>query len=228
MTDVRLLCGVPCRRGLRKARVIDGPVELRPPTTYGEVLIQKPKVVYFPGVSTAQADTVIVGQNSDAFQFTRLFRWKSMGIHEKSHKLGFRNMQDLCTSAHRFRPCQHEVDTKKHKAWIDGRLWDVQSSTMRENTILNKRLLSKWPPQRQGNYEAPELERVFGIDDTTEKRLWFYVTANPAARWLQLFDLYHLCTNGALWRLLRGPETCLGCAVDNAGLACFRHTLVLL
>ncbi|KAL8912042.1 MAG: hypothetical protein Q9171_002895 [Xanthocarpia ochracea] len=227
-TDVRLLCGVPCRRGLRKARVIDGPVELRPRTTYGEVLMQKPKLVYFPGVSTAQADTVIVGQNSDAFQFTRLFRWKSNGTHENSHKLGFRNMQELCTSAHRFRPCQHEVDTKRHAAWIDERLRDVQGSTMRENNISNKTLLSMWPRQSQGTYEVQELERVFGIDDTTEKRLWFYVTANPAARWLQLFDLCGLCTGGALWPLLRGPETCLGCAVDNAGLACFKNTLVLL
>ncbi len=224
-TDFRLLSGVPCRRGLRKARIIDGPVELRPPTTSGEVLIQEPQVVYFPGVSTAQADTVIVGQSSDAFQFTRLFRWKSIGIHEKSRKLGFRNMQELCTSAHRFRPCEHEADTKRHAAWIDERLGDVQSP---ENTILNKRLLSKLRHKRQGDGEAQEFERVFGIDDTTEKRLWFYVTANPAARWLQLFDLCHYCTNGALWPLLRGPETCLGCTVDNAGLACFRNTLVLL
>lgn len=227
VTTVRVLRGVPSRRNRRKARIIDGPTEIQMSFSIGETLIKEPQVVYFPGVSTAQADRISVGQSSDAFQFTRTFKWKSMGVSEKTHKLGFREMQELCTKANSLRPCQHEDDTQRYATWIDDRLGLVQSLAMRQRSIPTQ-LSIKWPRLSHRQYETEGEERVFGTDNTQHKHLWFHVTNDPAARWLQLDDLYNSCAAGEFWTFVRGPETCLKCATENAGLSSFARTLVLL
>ena len=227
VTTVRVLRGVPSRRNRRKARIIDGPTEIQMSFTNGETLIKNPQVVYFPGVSTAQADKVSVGQNSDAFQFTRTFKWKSLGVSEKTHKLGFREMQELCTKANSLRPCEHEYYSQKYRSWIDERLGLVQSLRRRQESSPTQ-LSLKWPRLNGENFDAHGAERVFGNDDAKEKHLYFYVTNNPAARWLQLDDLYNSSAKGEFWVFVRRPGTCLKCATENVGLSSFARTLVLL
>ena len=226
VTAVRVLQGVPCRGGRRKARIVDGPTEVQMSSTQGEIVMEKPPAAYFPGVSTAQMDRVSVGQISDAFQFSRIFKWKSFGVSEKTHKLGFRAMQEACTKGYSLRPCEHEDYTPDFMTWIDHRVGHLQSSNSGKIGISTE-LSMKWPRSKNGQYDKDGAERVFGNDHQLTKHLWFYVTDNPAARWLQLDDLYNSCDN-LYWYFVRGPQTCLKCATENSGLNNFAPTLVLL
>ncbi|KAG7009641.1 hypothetical protein G7Y79_00002g007560 [Physcia stellaris] len=112
ISTMRVLCGVPSRRGLRRARITDGPIDLYTmETTFGQTLSEKPEIVFYPGVSTAKRGSVLIGHHSDAFSVTQWFDWDSIDRDEKSkknrrttkkHKYGFRFMQEICVQAEPF------------------------------------------------------------------------------------------------------------------------------
>ena len=84
VSTMRVLHGIPSRRGLRRTRIIDGPTEFEMSFTKGETLSRDPQISYFPGISTAEKGLTLVRHFSDAFQVTQTFDWKSMGIAEKN------------------------------------------------------------------------------------------------------------------------------------------------
>jgi len=179
----------------------------------------------------------MVGNISDAFQVTQVFNWKSIGETEteKSHKLGFREMQDLAVGARMLKPCNcgNESDPPDTSAWIDERLQlSKVSKVWTGPETMAPSYTSEWPKTNDGKYELPE--RVFKILETISgevvpnKRLWFYVTDNPAARWLQLDDLLNSCEERKCSIYIRGRHTCLKCAFDNTPPDALQHQLGLL
>ena len=230
--SLRVVCGVPARRGLRRNRIIDGPTELRISFTNGESLSQKPQVIFFPGVSTAQKGIVMIGHHSDAFQVTQTFDWRSMGQHERMHKLGFREVQEMCAKARILDPCEHDSDCESFQKWLD--------KNALHNHLNPKDATDAGLPLGKPFYEfrwagdarnlGASSERVFinfsldnegKISNTKDPRyqnpnVWyFYVTDNPAARLLQLDDLCNSHEEGLFTIFIRSHKTCLRCATDR-------------
>ncbi len=216
--SMRVVCGVPSRRGFRRTRIIDGPTGLYMSDTIGEALANSPQVLFSPGVSTAQKGPVLVGHHSDAFQVTQTFNWKSLGKHDKTHRLGFREMQEMCVKAGILDQCDHDDDVKQFETWLDKRTYynnllgmDTRTQRVRRAGIPYYEL--RWPADEHSPIDSSiKSERVFvgqsvmSLDDTREpafvadvyryrgNNIWsFYVMENPAARWLQLRDLCDSC-----------------------------------
>ena len=227
---IRLARGVPSRRGLRKARIIDGPSELRMSHTLGETLMKEPQVVFFPGVSTAQKGIVQVGNHSDAFKVTQTFNWKSQGKSDKKHKLGFREMQELCMKADVLHSCKYVDDVQDWEGWITCRIHDHPNNKSPAVRIkygypsIATFYEPRWPELSDLRKDAPEL--VFETSnsrralkrpgatftDRRSSRLWyFHVSTNLAAWWLQLDDM-NSCSDRVFELFIRGPDTCRKCA----------------
>ena len=73
INTLRVMCGVPTRRGFRRARIIDGPTGTRMSFTTGKVINKDPGISFPPGVSSAKRGLILVGYHSDAFQVTQTF-----------------------------------------------------------------------------------------------------------------------------------------------------------
>lgn len=225
----RVLQGVPSRRGIRKTRIIDGPTDSRLPITTGKILDKDHEIMYFPGVGTAQRGPVLVGsQSGDAFSVVQVFSWKFFGRDEKKFKLGFREMHDERLCFDRVRACScltKETDSL-------GRMNDkIYFDAAREHVLDGvpfSYFEGKWrPDEKQKNISE---ERVFvgrfAHGDRTEalvplprpsapNDVWFfYVTQNPAARWLQLNDLYERAGGPSTSLILRGNDCCVSCALN--------------
>ena len=252
INTIRIECGVPARHGLRKTRIIDGPTDVSMSSiTNAKTLSKDPQICYFPGVSTAEKGVTLVGQHSDAFQITQTFEWKSINKVHQKHKLGFRNMQELCSQADRFYPCTHEDNLQSFHEWIDKRTNDLHGGELRPTsvTVSGGSCLffeGRWPKDdaarsssmervlvgmRSTNYPlgAPieALSAAMGSAISTD--IWFfYVSKNPAARWLQLYDLITSCEGGAFSLVIRSRDTCVECAANDALSGKKKPVLVLL
>ena len=251
---MRVMCGVPTRRSLRKTRIIDGPTQIRMSFTTGETLRKDPHITYFPGVGSATKGQVLVGHHADAFQVTQTFNWKSMNKTDKQHKLGFREMQELCVRAERLAPCQHpsgdENDPVGVISWID-RLNDgpCNGDTALLKTpidgLANFSYETKWPKDEKSRNDStervvirhdtavpkklPKLSIHHSPDSPPSTDVWyFYVSENPDARWLQLDDFYNSTDESAFSLVIRGRNTCVVCAVNNQMERRIKPALVLL
>ena len=225
VSTMRVLHGVPSRRGLRRTRIIDGPTELQMSFSKGETLSRDPQITYFPGVSTAKKGLILVGHYSDAFQITQTFDWKSRGIADKKHKLGFRELQVLCCRFDRLPPCQHNLAQIEFPSWID-----VPAQREKFQDSVGIRYVSKWPQEsaakskNEDNSQSTSAERVVAqyqfpirqIDEPYHEIWYFHVSDNPAARWLQLDDICNSCeVEEFSFLAMRGKETCLDCAMRS-------------
>ena len=157
--EIRVLQGVPARKGLRRSRIIDGPTNFIRSST-GQTICNKPQVVYFPGVSTSRRGEVLVGHQSDAFSVTQSFEWKLEGatfpfafeeddLSRRKHKMGFRTMLELCTDAARFPPCECDSNVREPAQYIESLFHPPSENRagLVEGHILN--LKWKWPnPER--------------------------------------------------------------------------------
>ena len=50
----RVTCGVPSRRGVRRARIINGPTDMELLLTFSEVVPRQPLIIFSPSVSTGK------------------------------------------------------------------------------------------------------------------------------------------------------------------------------
>ena len=279
--SIRLLQGVPSRKGVRRARIIDGPTTLIR-LSKGQTLWNKPEVVYFPGVSTARRGDVLVGQQSDAFEVTQSFVWNSAGdehtaLTARKRKLGFRTMLELCAGADRLPHCNCDRKDLDFSTWLERyALWDSthkHHEWERPVSYLSSKncefaIFSPWPKAQ--SLPSQLQERVFHrimanrfkcvnggshahapiqlesrgdmiagrnpdpsvkrneLEIPLEAHKWFfYVSDNPAARWLQLDDLYHSCQDD-FRILIRTKDTCIECAVKSELVEHLKQSLVLL
>ncbi|KAL8789352.1 MAG: hypothetical protein Q9195_006879 [Heterodermia aff. obscurata] len=151
--DIRLLQGVPARKGLRRSRIIDGPTDLIPLST-AERLRTQPLVVYFPGVSTFERREVLVGHQSDAFSVIQSFEWKPGppaippaiepdGSSKRKLKMGFRTMLELCADAGRFPPCGCDSNVLEPAQYLDS-LFKTPVDSVSLRTNHNSNIIFKW------------------------------------------------------------------------------------
>ena len=233
--SMRVIRGVPSRSGIRKMRIIDGPTGLPKFPIKSVFLDIWKRIHYFPGVSTAKKLRPQIGQYFDAFQITQNFNWKYMNGADQIHKLGFREMVELCIKAARLPACRCDTDNSRFKIWMsefcendEGSTFPFQSTAHRESRYL---FALHWPSKTANVAFSPERVfvagpdlkpisyyfRTFRGDRITDPQglsnVWvFYTSDNPAARWLQLDDMCNSCEDDAFEVIMRDSRTCLECA----------------
>ena len=216
LNTLRVLRGVPSRRGLRRTRIIDGLQGAILPLTS---IYSPPCLSLVRGSSTAEKDVCLVGHQSDAFQVTQ--RFVLHYVPRAKYGLGFREMAEWSFRSGRLPACHCNEHKPKN-------LSDVNLS------IIDELLKDKDSLVRHSRIDPPEgipsitMERVFSTKNGS--RLFVYVSDNPAARWIQLQCLYDdrkQARNKANHVVLRGKNTCIECAVRN-GVLLPKGTLILL
>ena len=243
MNTIRVKCGVPSRRGVRRARIMDGysgtPMSLATAT----LISKDPDICFFPGVSSAKRGPALVGFHADAFTATQSFDWKSIDQHEKKHLLGFREMQEQCLQADLLSPCQHGLVDTDAIDWIDDQTsffhMKPRISTTpyepKKSTGESPCFESFWPQDLPSR--AASTERVFIKESSTsdlryadllKNTTWyFHVSSSPAARWLQLHDMYTCSAEDDYQLVIRSSRTCLDCATHKFAIISKRGLMLL-
>ena len=239
---IRVVCGVPTRRGVRARRVIDGYTGTRVSRTLATSINTDPEIKFFPGVSTAKRRSILVGHQFDAFTAIQIFEWKSMGQEQRRHLLGYRQMQQLRQRATVLCGCQHDTTESHAIEWIDDRTYKPQESpSLSDEKERDPCYVALWPKD-DATYAASH-ERIFtdrrlktdstdlkdeAAPNVGEPSTWFFhVSSSPAARWLQLDDLWNFCAKDNYEVVVRSRNNCLECTVLKRS-ASFAQTLVLL
>ena len=186
---LRVTRGVPSRRGHRRTRIIDGPRRACPPAINRCHLLL--------GASTVEKGAILVGHHSDAFQVTQQFTCRNEA--SAPYRYGFREMAEWSIRCLRFPPylyvsCKGKDPTETKLETID--------KIVREGLMLR---------------EYSQGPNIFSSMDC--KKNFYYVSSNPAARWLQLGILCHLKD----WHIvLADPNACVDCTIRRSD--CFRQT----
>ena len=240
--SIRVMRGVPARRGVRKMRIIDGPSEQRlsSQVTVAKLRVTKSlEITYFPGLSTASKGVSLVGQRDDAFQVTQNFEWCSLDGGKQTYRLGVREMQNSCLKARRLLPCHCTHTGRNFERWSESRAFgraphnfDQPNGGVRDADL--EVYEDCWPDgdaTRASNRERVFVGRSFveienNIHPPPKDAWFFYVTENPAARWLQLEHMTSYAFNDALH--IRGRDTCFDCACKIRTLAWHNPLMVLL
>ncbi|CAD6593294.1 MAG: hypothetical protein ASARMPREDX12_007020 [Alectoria sarmentosa] len=228
INTLRVLRGVPTRQGFRRSRIIDGPHCFRKPRNLHPLTIKKLLPHLVPEVSKATRDAIFVGRRSDAFQVTQNFTCDA-----RTCGFGFREMTEWVIRSRALRPCKcskfkHGLSTLASK--------HITSSTHKVSAIDNlidmkTDILERAKPLTTNEpLQCSDSERVFVSKDLL--RVFFYVSENPAARWLQLAILYWNLRHVERSRrdyhvVLGGPDTCVDCAVRNSA-SVISKTVILL
>ena len=202
---LRVLRGVPSRRGSRGTRVIDGPQGARISDTWPSFLGVETDGWLAQWISTAEKGTILVGHHSDAFQVTQQFTCR----HEEgtaTYGYGFRQMAEWSVRSSRLPPCQCYKSTGGHPSEV--RI-DAIDKLLEENEDLVQ------IPKPTSN---PKLERAWASKD--RKKHFFYVSDTLAARALQLSALNEQIYNSfeSFYIAIGGQNTCIDCAIRNAEL----------
>lgn len=179
---LRVLRGVPSRRGFRANRIIDGPQRAVPL----QDCYRRNGVPLIPGVATAERGVILVGHHSDAFQVTQQFTSKTDPTITCGY--GLRKMMGLALISKRLPPCQ--CDNPKRRIW-NSKSGHVTSSARNVSvidSILKKESISfRSQGLNEDHPQHSDLEKGFSSEDC--KRRFIYVSDNPAARWVQFLHL---------------------------------------
>ena len=230
---MRVLRGVPSRKGFRRARIIDGPSAISLSSNMPQTIHYRSPISYYPGVSSAKRGDVLIGHQSDAFSITQVFEWHSMDSKAKAnestahdvnkHKLGFRAMQELCSAAGKLAACDCEEKAQDPERWLDDRTFESCDglNVWRESKECDMGTdgFVNYPqcPEAE-SVRSESRERVIVRQSATSEASWvIYVSDSPAARWLLLDDMID-AYGGATSVLVsvRGKDTCLKCAVEHS------------
>ena len=207
-STIRVMRGVPSRRGVRRARIIDGPTDM---TISLGVVHENPRIIISPDVSTGKRGITMVGHHSDAFQITQIFT--SMPENktvQEIQKFGFRKMQELCEKAKHFPSCEcapissdvvKQLDAYHEKGRFKNEFlfYPMPLLSWSHSSFPSVRLIAR-EPIRDGLAGEP-------------RDYFFYVSDNAAARWLQLNAMSAEPEDGHSIVIMRGFDTCLDCAM---------------
>lgn len=187
---VRVVSGVPSRHGLRRSRIIDGPIEVQSKLATVGSHIGKTDIYYISGISSARGGRMLVGHHSDAFQVTQPLLWTSFQNEQCSRRLAFRKRMKQCandTFKLKACGCAKTDEPKEIIAWLDERLmlsYDERTHSCTEPDCQH--YISKLPSLKSGpSRELPE--RVFKVSQHHKNgELLYYYTASDdaSARWL--------------------------------------------
>ena len=233
---LRVLYGVPSRRGVTKRRILNGPT-----VTWANMsgiesrqLAQSPHVVtLFPGELQVTDGRLLVGHEGwasiSAIQ-TFIIQHPSPDHPGGRLQLGLQEMHELCTRFHLLPPCQCAEATLT-LASMAGKSTDIAlppKSEHEPSTTLSFLWERKWPQDAglaadsnthvvavvaRANHPLKHTPPPYGID------IWFFTRAETApARWAQLMGL---CdpnfkqdgASDAYGHYRKDPECCLACAV---------------
>ena len=227
-TTFRVMHGVPTRDGLRRSRIIDGPNMGRPASVKRLTLNKNPRIYLCPGISTAKRGAVSIGHSSDAFQVTLAFEWTSEVLGKKKYRMGFREMQDSCNVVVRkLSPCHCDSIDSDFVDWVGERsLYNLHGVKTFGPSDENFFWEIKYP--EIASEETSRLERIYTknsripgsrnkswseVTSAYQPTTWIYhVSNNPAARWLQLDDIWKSYDEHELDTVLRGHDTCFKCS----------------
>lgn len=221
---LRVLRGVPSRRGFRRTRIIDGPQKILMPRALRSLSNSSLRVYFPPGVSRAKKGFTHVGHLADAFQVTQQFTYHP--LHgSPTYTYGFRQMTEWSVRSSRLSPCQCDKPqseyftlTPEHTASSASKIALIDKLLELKDSPVDRATL---PDATNDPSQFSDLERVFATKD--RKRYFVYVSDNPAARWLQLDTLYQYCEDpedraADYYVALGGQNTCPECAVRNSEL----------
>ena len=186
---IRVMGGVPSRRGVRRARIIDGPTDMDPNPS---------EIPYNRGMSSGERGIIMVGHHSDAFQITQIFTWTpALSKAPVIRKFGFREMQELCNKTEQLPSCECAPISSDIVEQIDA--------------CIEKRPFWKtWVSVSERVIGRRHLEGDRKVFDNT---YLVYVSDSAAARWLQLDDMHSASQEGISRVLMRGFDTCIECAM---------------
>ena len=216
---LRVLRGVPSRRGSHRARIIDGPQGVIASTQIWSRSDETLSVHLVEGVSTAKKGVILVGHYSDAFQITQ----QLICHNERNlrYRFGFREMAECSIRCSRLPPCQCHKSEGKDSSEANLMIIDER---LAEKDALVRRI---HPKERASGSADSGSVRVF--DSEGWEICFVYVSENPVARWLQLQALHQSIDRlpNKCHIAVRGHNTCVDCAIRNSGFL-RRDTFVLL
>ena len=242
VNSLRVLFGVPSRRGLRRQRIIDGPIDSYMSDTTARLLMSSPRVSCFPGISSARKGSIMIGHHSDAFQVVQTFNWRSEDRSEKVHNIGFRGMLEMRVKAKVLDACKHgDGDSEWFRALLDQGMneksqregglaassfyemkWSDAKGRRNDRTIASEAVFTRqYKTHQDANVHTGAWRSLFCI-------WFFFVSDNCTARWLQLNAFCQKSNVKQLLLAMRGKETCLKCAVNDQALTDLEDALVLL
>lgn len=209
---LRVLRGVPSRRGIRKTRIIDGPQETSLTKHFRSFGDEDVDYFVAKRTSMAQKGVILVGHHDDAFEVTQQFTL----YHERTytHRLGFREMAQLSIRSSRLPPCHCP---KSHNNLSQVKVDAIDKLLREKDGVMQRISLTENDDEFSDPLSRPEVRGNHFV----------YVSDNPAARWLQLQLLYSdLDRKGSHNRNimsgyyigLRGQNTCVHCAIRNSEL----------
>ena len=191
---LRVVRGVPSRRGFHRTRIIDGPRKACPSVTARSCLVA--------GVSTAEKGAILVGHHSDAFQVAQQFTCGNELL-----RYGFREMAEWSILSRRLTSCHHH--SCKSKQPTETKLEAIDK--MLEGQYDYGTDQPPTSPSGDGP-DFPPLDFVRYFEPPGHRSVIIDVSGNPAARWLQLGAF---CSIEDGFVVLAGPDTCFNCTVRN-------------
>ena len=221
---IRVMAGVPSRRGVRRARIIDGPTDMELLLTFSEAIHRQPQIIFSPGVRTGKRGITMIGHHSDAFQITQIFTWTpEPTTMQQTHKFGFRKMQELCNKTERLPSCECAPISSDFVKQLDASTGDIDVASLNPSLFDKEGFynlsLRSWP--RSDSPLERFIVRLCLENDSVKspKAFFFYVSDSAAARWLQLHDMHAESQEGNFNRvIMRGFGTCFNCAMACRGL----------
>ena len=218
---LRVVHGVPSRRGLRRTRIIDGPQSLLD-VNLPSISTSGGRPLLVRGTSTAKRGVTLIGHHSDAFQVTQSFTCHHM--LGQTCRYGFRKMLGWSIRSARLPSCQCDKPKRELSDLTSKQLDATASKLSSIDNLVDANDVQHIVARPQSSLESlqsADLERVFEVKGNP--RPVFYVSDNPAARWLQLevlcndieFGVPQYETNLSKV-VLGGPNTCVECVVRNS------------
>ncbi|KAL4961976.1 uncharacterized protein BDV14DRAFT_210818 [Aspergillus stella-maris] len=234
---LQIRLGVPCRKGERKSRIVDGPTNV--PVAYGEVLDESQglPIIFWPGLCSGRLSATVVGHyGHDAFSVVQVYEWIAGGVGRSRDglqttkwRLAFRDKQDMCLGFHFLHGCHCDEDTGSgeegelvDKMLLTGRFNIEPQPSLSQSCPRSPRIELRYPNTLEAPVANSTPERVFtaeirtqGSSQTPEQDpIWFfYVTNNVAARWLALDGLDQLNGREAVFAgVVRARTCCIQCA----------------
>ena len=227
---VRVLSGVPSRRGVTKRRILNGPTAKWANMSGIEIrhLAQSPRLVtLFPGELRVANGPLLVGHEGQAsISATQIFTIQHPSQDRPGGKLqlGLQQMHELCTKFCRLPPCQC-TEVTLNLASIAGKSTDISLSEGKYGSPLVLSFLweRKWP-EKASLADSNTQVVVARAKTSPEKHpngidIWFFTRARtPPSRWAQLMGLCRPDFKrdnpfGAYRHYRKDSECCLPCAV---------------
>ena len=206
--NIRVMPGVPSRRGVRVARLIDGPTDRDLLPASSKVIKTFGGITFSSGVCTGERDITVVGQRPDAFQITQIFRWTPEHAMEPViHRFGFRAMQEMCNKTQWLPSCEC--------APINPAIAKQLDAYTKKEQVKNKSCHYSIPLESADDRSSPS-GRLIAYGDPIDKIpivYFFYASHNAAARWLLLDSMQ----KSGFHVVIRNFDTCIDCAMAFRG-----------